>query len=284
MRLDNSVEFGKDSGNINDHMPVVDEYEHQGGRTIQSVDRALRVFDTVATAGYGITVSEISKKVGLNISTCHHLITTLVQRRFLTHLGRMRGYALGPRLNELLEISESECDPEVLLAKDIKLLGEKLGHGVQFAELKGTSLITKLSFPSSKDNIKEPSEVEKMTALHATATGKAILAWIPDTELVRIISTNGLNSFTSQTIVSLSGLIEELRLVRRRKFAVDDQEFCNGIVCIGAAIRQDAGAVVGSISISLSSDQANKEYRTFLIKEIIDAANTFSIKIRNLKR
>ena len=123
-----------------------------------------------------------------------------------------------------------------------------------------------------------------MTALHATATGKAILAWIPDTELVRIISTNGLNSFTSQTIVSLSGLIEELRLVRRRKFAVDDQEFCDGIVCIGAAIRQDAGAVVGSISISLSSEQANKEYRTFLIKEIISAANTFSIKIRNLKR
>lgn len=254
-----------------------------GGRTIQSVERALNVLEIVAQERDGITVSEISERLELNISTCHHLITTLVKKGFVTHLGRVKGYALGPRFAELIQISEGERDPDVLLAEELRALGLRLGHGVQFAVLRDTSLMTKLSFPGSDDDVVEADEVQKMTALHATATGKAILAWIPDTELVRIISANGLTSYTPETITTLSGLVEELRLVRRRKYSIDDQEFCEGIVCIGATIRAGAGAVIGSISVTIPADQATDEYRNFLIKEMIAAANSFSNKLRDLK-
>ncbi|GAW33657.1 acetate operon repressor [Roseovarius sp. A-2] len=254
-----------------------------GGRTIQSVERALNVLEIVAQERDGVTVSVISERLGLNISTCHHLITTLVKKGFVTHLGRIKGYALGPRLGELVQISEGERDPDVLLAGELKALGASLGHGVQFAVLRDTSLMTKLSFPGTDDKVVEPDEVEKMSALHATATGKAILAWIPDTELVRIISANGLSSYTPETITTLSGLVEELRLVRRRKYSIDDQEFSEGIVCIGATIRAGAGAVIGSISVTIPADRATDDYRDFLIKEMIAAANSFSNKLRDLK-
>ncbi|WP_241770525.1 IclR family transcriptional regulator [Phaeobacter piscinae] len=255
----------------------------QQGRTIQSVDRALTVLETIAEARDGMTVSSISEMVGLNVSTCHHLVTTLVHRGYLTQLSRTRGYALGPRLGELVELSESETDPAVLLEKDLRDLGARLGHGVQFAVLSETSLLTKLSFPGGEGSVAEPSEIEKMTALHATATGKAILAWIPDTELVRVISANGLTSYTPRSITSLSGLVEELRLVRRRKYAVDDEELRDGVVCIGTTIREGAGAVIGSISVTVSAERATEEYRQHLIKEMITAANTFSNKLRTLK-
>lgn len=257
--------------------------EDLGGRTIQSVERALNVLEIVAQERDGVTVSEISEHLGLNISTCHHLITTLVKKGFVTHLGRVKGYALGPKLGELVEISEGERDPDVLLAEELRGLGARLGHGVQFAVLRDTSLMTKLSFPGSDDDVVEADEVEKMSALHATATGKAILAWIPDTELVRIISANGLSPYTPETITSLSGLVEELRLVRRRKYAIDDQEFREGIVCIGATIRAGAGAVIGSISVTIPADRASEKYRGYLIKEMIAAANTFSNNLRDLK-
>ena len=257
--------------------------EEMGGRTIQSVERALNVLEIVAQERDGVTVSEISERLELNISTCHHLITTLVKKGFVAHLGRVKGYALGTRLGELVEISEGERDPDVLLADELKALGKRLGHGVQFAQLSDTSLLTKLSFADPDDEVAEASEVEKMTALHATATGKAILAWIPDTELVRIISSNGLSSYTPRSITSLSGLVEELRLVRRLKYSVDDEEFREGIVCIGATIREGAGAVLGSISVTVPAHRATEEYRGYLIKEMISAANAFSNKLRNLK-
>lgn len=261
-------------------LPVRDE---QQGRTIQSVDRALQVLEMIAENRDGVTVSTVSEKVGLNVSTCHHLITTLVHRGYLTQVSRSRGYTLGSKLSEIIELSERESDPATLLEQDLKELGARLGHGVQFAVLSDTSLLTKLSFPSADDAVVEPNEVEKMKALHATATGKAILAWIPDTELVRVISANGLASYTPRSITSLSGLVEELRLVRRGKFAVDDEEFHEGIVCIGATIREGAGAVIGSISTTVSVERATEDYRQFLIKEMIKAANIFSNKLRDLK-
>ncbi len=252
---------------------------HGRGR-IQSVDRALSILEVAAECDDGVSVSDMSDVLGLNVSTCHHLISTLAHRGFLSHLGRTRGYALGPRLRELVELADQVPDHATILSPELRAVGQRLGHGIQFATLSETSLMTRLSFPAAGEGISEPDEVEKMAALHATATGKAILAWITDNELARIISVNGLACYTPRTITTLSRLTEELRLVRRRKFAVDDQEFCEGIVCIGAAIRAVAGAVIGSISVTLEAERATDEYRDFLAGEVIAVANTCSAILR----
>jgi IclR family acetate operon transcriptional repressor len=256
----------------------------KAGRTIQSVDRALTLLELAARELDGITLSELSERAGLNASTCHHLIMTLVARGYLTHLSRSRGYALGPKVGELLEALEHESDPAVLLREDLRRLGQQLGLGVQLAVLSETSLLTKISFPGPSSSMHEPSEVEKMTALHATATGKAILAWIPDTELVRIISANGLKSYTPNTITTLSGIVEELRTVRRFKYAIDNEELREGVVCIGSAIREGGGAVVASISATMPAQDASEDRKAELIRQMIEAANTFSNKLRNAQR
>ena len=256
----------------------------RSGRTIQSVDRALSLLELAAGEVDGITLSELSGRTGLNASTCHHLVMTLVARGYLTHLSRSRGYALGPKVRELLETLEHDSEPAELLREDLRRLGKRLGLGVQLAVLSETSLLTKVSFPGPLTAMHEPSEVEKMKALHATATGKAILAWIPDTELVRIISANGLKAYTPNTITSLSGIVEELRSVRRFKYAIDNEELREGVVCIGSAIREGGGAVVASISVTLPAEDASEERRADLTRQMIDAANTFSHKLRNAKR
>lgn len=254
------------------------------GRTIQSVERALLLLEQVASQPEGLTLSDMAERTGLNSSTCHHLVSTLVSCGYLTHLSRSRGYALGSKIRELSELAERETDPSVLLRDDLMALGQRLGRGVQFAVLSGTSLITKLSIPHPDSRVQEPDEIEKMTALHATATGKSILAWIPDTELVRVISANGLSGYTQRTITTLSGLMEELRLVRRRKYSVDDEEFRNGVVCIGTTLREGGGAVVGAISATLPASEATDEHRKAVISEMIAASNDFSRKLQNARR
>jgi len=254
------------------------------GRTIQSVERALLLLEHVASQPEGLTLSGMAERTGLNSSTCHHLVSTLVNCGYLMHLSRSRGYALGPKIRELSELSERESDPSVLLRDDLMTLGQRLGRGVQFAVLSGTSLITKLSIPHPDSRVQEPDEIEKMTALHATATGKSILAWIPDTELVRVISANGLSGYTHRTITTLSGLMEELRLVRRRKYSVDDEEFRNGVVCIGTSLREGGGAVVGAISATLPASEATEAHRKAVISEMIAASNEFSRKLQNARR
>ena len=71
----------------------------QGDRhNIQSVDRALYLLETIAEAGGEATLTELATRTGLNISTCHHLLATLIQRGFAAKVPGRRLYALGARI------------------------------------------------------------------------------------------------------------------------------------------------------------------------------------------
>ncbi|MFT5006625.1 MAG: IclR family acetate operon transcriptional repressor [Paracoccaceae bacterium] len=257
-----------------------------GVRYIQSVIRALDIIEAITAEREGLVLSELADRVGLNSSTCHHLISTLVSRGYLLNLGRSRGYALGPKIHELVDLADREFDPSELLRDDLRTFGEQIGQGVQLAVLAETSLLTKLRFPAPdrESAALEPDELIKMHALHATATGKAILAWLPEIELVRIISANGLTRYTAKTITTLSGLVDDLRLVRRRGFSVDDEELKDGVVCIGAALRDPGGAIVGSISTTAPADKMTASYRADMAKTMVAAALEFSKRLRNAKR
>jgi|TARA_B110000091_G_scaffold143769_1_gene153528 IclR family acetate operon transcriptional repressor len=257
-----------------------------GSRQIQSVVRALDILEVLAKESDGLALSELSGRVGLNSSTCHHLISTLVARGYVLHLGRSRGYALGSKVHEMVDLALGESDPSELLKDDLRLLGSQIGHGVQLAVLAETSLLTKLRFPAPDRDAEalEPDELIKLRALHATATGKAIMAWLPEIELVRVISVNGLTRYTGKTLTTLSGLIENLRLVRRYGYSIDDEELKDGVVCIGAALRDSGGAIVGSISMTATSDKMTKEYRVEIAKKMVFAALEFSKRLRGARR
>jgi IclR family transcriptional regulator, acetate operon repressor len=97
--------------------------------------------------------------------------------------------------------------------------------------------------------------------------------------LDRIVADKGLTAFTPNTIVSLDKLKEELRLTRRNGFAVDREEFQPGVICIGAAIRDHAGAVVGSISVSSPLFRATAEYLDQIKVHLIAATDELSMEL-----
>jgi IclR family acetate operon transcriptional repressor len=115
-------------------------------------------------------------------------------------------------------------------------------------------------------------------APHATATGKAMIAWLPEDQIRRMLPT-GLKKFTDSTIVDFDVLIEELRHVRRNGFAIDREEFQPGVICIGSAIRDHAGAVVGAISASAPAMRATEEHLALMRREVIAATNALSAEL-----
>lgn len=250
-----------------------------GAKQIQSVSRALTLLELLASEGDALPLKELALRAELNQSTCHHLIATLAARGYIDHQGRNRGYVLGRKFHELADLAGRQTDLSEILKSQVDAFSKQLGLSVQVAVLSDHSLLTKLSCTQAHNKIPEPDEVVKMSAPHAAATGKAILAWLPDAELVRVIAANGLTRYTDKTITSLSGLIEELRHVRRNGFAVDDEELRTGIVCVGSALRESSGAVVASISVTISANDATNEYRQSLSHSVINAAQEFSRRL-----
>jgi IclR family acetate operon transcriptional repressor len=108
--------------------------------SIQSVDRAIRLLEAIAEAGGETTLTELSQRTKLNISTCHHLLSTLVHRGYVAKVPVRRSYALGARI---LYLSNAcvQVDLPVRAAPFIEQINVKTGETVHLAVLQGDAMM-----------------------------------------------------------------------------------------------------------------------------------------------
>jgi len=246
----------------------------QGERhNIQSVDRALFLLESIADAGGETTLTDLSHRTGLNISTCHHLLATLVQRGFAAKVaGRL--YALGPRILHLGHACR-QVDLPRRAQSYLEAVNRATGETVHLAAVQGDAVVT-LAVREARHAVRvETGRIGKIAAPHATSVGKAILAWLPEDEMRRILAA-GLKRCTPNTITDFDELAKSLRYVRRDGYAIDREEHLPGVICIGAAIRDQAGTVIGGISASTPTMRASDEHIALMRDQIIAAARGLS--------
>ena len=241
---------------------------------IQSVDRALFLLESIAEAGGETTLTDLSQRTGLNISTCHHLLATLVQRGFAAKVSGKRLYALGPRILHLGHACRQVDLPRRALPY-LEAVNRATGETVHLAAVQGDSVVT-LAVREARHAVRvDTGRIGKIAAPHATSVGKAILAWLPDDEMSRIVA-GGLKRCTDNTITDFAALMDDLKRVRRDGYALDREEHLPGVVCVGAAIRDQAGTVIGGISASTPTQRGTDEHIALMRGEITAAARALS--------
>src|SRR5712691_6541964 len=242
--------------------------------SIQSVDRALFLLETIAEAGGEATLTELANRTGLNISACHHLLATLIQRGFAAKVPGRRLYALGARILYLGHAC-LQVDLPRRAQPYLENVNRATGETVHLAALQGDAVIT-LAVREARHAVRvDTGKIGKLEAPHATSIGKAILAWLPEDEMRRILA-HGMKRFTDNTITEFPALIESLRIVRRNGYAIDHEEFLPGVICVGAAIRDQAGTVIGAISASTPTMRASEEHVASMRDEISAATRALS--------
>jgi IclR family acetate operon transcriptional repressor len=244
--------------------------------SIQSVDRALLLLETIADMGGEATLTELANRTRLNISTCHHLLATLIQRNFVAKVPGKRLYALGGRI---LYIGHAclQVDLPRRAQPHLENINRVTGETVHLAAQQG-DVFSILAVREARHAVRvETGKLGKMPAPHAQSLGKAMLAWLPEDEMRRVLGRT-LARYTGNTIVDFAALIEALRVVRRTGYALDREEYLPGVICVGAAIRDHAGAVVGSMSASMPTMRATEEHLALVRDEVVSAARALSIE------
>lgn len=246
---------------------------------IQALDRAFLILDVMADAGGEAKLTEIAASAGLNVSTCHHLISTLYNWGYVARGANSRSYILGSRILHLSAACLRQVDLPRRAQSFVDRLNDQTRETVQLAIMQDTNLVHVLRREARHAVRVDGGLGGKSNAAHATATGKAILAWLPPTELDRIVSDKGLTAFTPNTLTDIERLKEELRFTRRNGVAIDREEFQLGVICVGAAIRDHAGAVVGSIGVSSPAFRATPEYIDQIKVHLIAAVDELSTEL-----
>jgi IclR family acetate operon transcriptional repressor len=243
--------------------------------SVQSVERALALVDALAGSAGSLQLTELAQRTRLNVSTGHHLLATLVKWGYVARTPGRR-YALGARGLHLAQAFLKQVDLPRRAQPYVDQINDDTGETVHLAVLQGDAVVTLLKRESRHAVRVDTGAVGSVEAAHATALGKAMLAWLPEHEIRRILVTRGMVAFTPNTITDADTFLEELRLVRRNGHAVDHEEYQPGVACVGAAIRNHLGAVVGAISVSAPTQRVSEAHLARMRDSVMAAARALS--------
>ncbi|MEW8958211.1 MAG: IclR family transcriptional regulator [Moorella sp. (in: firmicutes)] len=216
---------------------------------ILSIEKSLKILEALAAAGEGLGLSELSRRLSLNKSTVYRMLTTFKVHGYVDQEPVTGKYTLGFKILELSSSLLERLDVRAVAHPFLKELAEKSGEVAHMVIRDGTEAVY-IDKVEGNRTIRMYSQIGRRVALHSTAVGKAILAFLPPEEVEEIIGEKGLPAFTPRTITSLTTLQAELAGVRERGYAVDDGENEEGIRCVGAPIFDHQGQVIAALSIS----------------------------------
>ena len=253
-------------------------------REIQSVARALKIIEILSNSNShnnfeGMTLGSIAKETKLNISTCHHIIKTLVYKGYASQHASGGAYFLGRKVQELTSSRAIQFSLAETAMPELRKLNSLTGENVHLAVMQGNELSILTNLKSTHIIQVDLGSVNFSNSAHATAIGKSILAWLPDSEVQKIVKEKGLTKFTKKTITDFGSLTKHLRLVRRFGYSVDHGEFLEGVTSIGTVLRDQSGKVLGSVTCTLPNSRATKKTTELISNSLIISASELSAKI-----
>jgi len=220
--------------------------ERSARMTHRSLERGLHVLEVIAASGGLISLAEIARRTGLHRSTGHHLLQTLVGAGYLHQDGATRSYELSAKLFQLTGRTWTPEQLGVIAQPVVAELARVSGEGASLAAYRDG--IVKIVAKCDHDGpVRVVQDVGAERPVHATAVGKAIIAFLPAAELDGLLSRLAYERYTPRTIVQRRTLEAELRRIRAAGCANDDEEHIEGIRCVAAPVRIYSGQVVASL-------------------------------------
>ncbi len=226
--------------------------------SVTSVERVLAILESLSTAKSGLTLPEVSRRLGLPKSSTHCLLLTLERHCYLIRDARTRRYMFGLKLFSLANMAVNGIKLREEAGPSLRALSQQAHATVHMAILDHDEamIIEKVEPPGVH---RQASWVGKRLDLHCSAVGKALLAYLPEADLQRTMANCRLPRHNDNTITSLRRLQLDIAETRRRGYAIEDEEDVIGTRCIGAPVLTGPGEAIAAVSIAGTTEEIKTE-------------------------
>jgi IclR family acetate operon transcriptional repressor len=218
---------------------------------IASVDNALRLL-VLFRDRPRVRLSEASEYLGVAHSTAHRLMAMLAFHGFVRQEADSRAYVAGPVLTEIGLAAVRELDIRRHARPALEQLAASLGETVHLAVLEGGS-VRYLDAVESPRALRVAARTGATLAAHCTASGKALLAELPDAQVTALFggpAGPALTALTGRSITTLPQLLAELARVRERGRAVNVEESEDGVASVAVAVHGPRLAPAAALAVS----------------------------------
>ncbi len=221
-------------------------------KRVPALDKCFRILDLAARSNSGIGISEAARALGYNKSTVFNIVHTLASLGILANSNNGK-FMLGPRLYTLGKRASDNFNLVDVAHPWLESVTEKTRLS-SFLGVKAGDRVTIIDKVDSPVDIKVSSEVGMRIPLLAGATGKVFLAQMPDEKVVEILGQKELRAYTPRSCTDPAKYFEAVKEAREKGFAVDDEEYIEGIRAIAVPLRtHHTGALSAIWVVGLSS-------------------------------
>jgi len=246
--------------------------------SVLTLQRGLVILDAFSSDPAGLGVNELARRLGLHKSTVSRLCATLERAGYLKRDERTGKLRLGARIYQLAGMNSGDLDPRMVARPILLGLVEACGETAHLAVREGQDVVT-IEVVDGSRSIRLQSRVGQRRPVHASALGKAILAWLPPDELEAVLGSQSFERLTPNTIASQAQLMEDLERVRQRGYSTDLEELEEGLRCVGAPVRDETGRVTGAISVSGPRHRFTDEAIVDLARLVVHSADQISVRL-----
>ena len=218
-----------------------------------TVGKALDVLNEVAEIGSPVRFSNLLKTSKYPKATLYRLLQTLLNQNMLSYNAEEQTYRLGLKLVRMAHAAWLQSSLAPIALPFIDDLSDKVRETVHLAQLdNGQVLYVDKRNPSSP--IEMFSQAGKVGPAYCTGVGKAMMAFLDEKSLSRVITKQAFYKYTDFTITSENKLRKELIEIKKQGIAFDRQEHEQKIICISSPILSSKSRVIGGLSITSSID------------------------------
>ncbi len=246
--------------------------------TIAAVERALKLVEALAAEAEGADLTVLAERLDLPVSATHRLLQTLAERGFVAQDRQSGAYGLTLRLAQLafrnLDLRGLPDAGQLVLDE----LARATSEYCRLAVVEGESLTWIARAQGATAGLRYEPPMGSGIVLHATATGKAWLASLPEADALRIVCARGFAA-EGRTGPNAIGDVETLRLhlkeTRRRGFALAVEEGEMGTVAMAVTFRaapDDEAPVAGTLSVAGPLPRMGPDRREAIAAALADAA------------
>jgi DNA-binding IclR family transcriptional regulator len=236
-----------------------DATDSRSDPTLSTLDKGLRILELLAEdeARHGLTLTEIGRALGMHRSTLFRFLATLKARGYLERDPVSDRYRLGTRVLTLSGAFLDALDIRDAARPELEKLCAETQELVHLATLDHDEVVT-IERIAGRQPVSLQTGIGERRPAYCTASGKAILAYLPADQLDGILA-RGMPVHTPRTITSPTRMREHLARVRRCGYAVDDEERIEGVRCVASPVFGHDGAVVAAVSVAAPSHRAPDE-------------------------
>jgi DNA-binding IclR family transcriptional regulator len=249
----------------------VGEYDAPG------VVRTMSVLEALRDHPAGLTLSELVRLTKLALNTAHRTALTLTELGYLERLPDSKVFRLTPKLLTFSRSVQGGHLVEQALGP-LRALRDETQETTLFGTLTDGAGVILEQAPGTR-MFRFVAEIGRLLPLHTAAPCKAMLAWLPEPELLRRLEKMTFPRFTDHTLTSRKAFLAELAAARQAGYAADREEDITGVCCIGAPVFNRQGYPVASLWITGQAEHLGGPYEAALAAAVRRHADIISERL-----